>query len=80
MGDLLAEMLRIKEELDALPPLPLAVKLHPADLSTFRHMEAPGPTSLFAAPEVFVDHRVARGRFEIAYTREQVDEWRKEAP
>lgn len=76
--DLLADMLALKRTMDALPPPLLAVKLHPADLAHFRRgVVAADPHAVFGAPLVFVDSAATRGRYQCAYSRATVAEWRR---
>lgn len=78
-ADLLADLLALKREMDALPPPLLAVKLHPADLARFRRAtHIPDPLDWFAAPLVFVDVAATRGRCQLAYSRATVDAWRRD--
>lgn len=79
---MLDDMLRVKAELDALPPPLLAVKCHPADANALRRANRPtGPTnsllSMFSV-ELFVSLDVPRGRCVPAYDRALVNAWRLE--
>lgn len=77
--DILADMLAAKRRLDALPPVMLAVKCHPASEAFLRRTLAPARGDgfgLFEGPQVFWDVRLPVGKYLPAYDRATVDGWR----
>lgn len=79
MSDLLADLLRVKRELDALPPPLLGVRCHPVDALALRRATAPlTEWERMMAPALFISQRVQRGKAEMAYSRKVLDDWRRD--